>query len=557
MTTTPLDTSQDSRPDFHECKENGRMVQLSGVDSSITVGEAVKELRKVPNIRSVYRHTFNRNHIKELGQIITSTPVVEVDEFMLTGELSEQEYFQFLFQIPQTGEAKQAIAELSDKIVQSFKGDIMEIARATVRIARNKSSNGKHDKKWHIGTIHNHLQMILEACHLPFRATMRSMLMDHLNKLVYAKLFRLVREAFLTPELESETIVFYGICHELNRLHMQKHGIGFPAHYYFEAEEEINSYLNNPRFRGNFDKAFTPDRFKQEDYESTKKEHTTQFEEITDLSQCRQILPHSWESGEMEVVIFGDELTPFPRSLPSLFYGTVNLNPHRMTSLVKAENRANGEAAKLICPKQEGQITFHVDRESGELMISTNYIPLSEVLSERDYLALKSKIYEITLKYLRNKEPDIEDFFAKSVPAPQSTVESMREEARTTLDAEHESLPPISYKYVPYEAPEKEEDAPQQVLDEAPEELTSEQRKIYIQKLKGLKGQKVINAITRLLGEKSLCRITGSHHMFRSKRTGRALPITIHATQEVKFFFLLNNLQGWGYSLQEFCEALK
>ena len=94
-----------------------------------------------------------------------------------------------------------------------------------------------------------------------------------------------------------------------------------------------------------------------------------------------------------------------------------------------------------------------------------------------------------------------------------------------------------------------------QVPEATPSERGRMERREMLNRLRGLNAGSVRRALRRLLGKE--VRVTGSHYLFRSERTGATRPVPLNRDKrKVLPFYFVRNLEAWGVSLEEFLNEL-
>jgi predicted RNA binding protein YcfA (HicA-like mRNA interferase family) len=194
-------------------------------------------------------------------------------------------------------------------------------------------------------------------------------------------------------------------------------------------------------------------------------------------------------------------------------------------------------------------VVAQINRANGELYLATTSIHLSKIIGKERYPAIKQAVYQVLIDYLENKDEDIEE---KLCATPGIRPKSMWQKARHS----------IKKIFVPEPEPaEKEPDAgaapePPSFWDPsraAPAGREERNGKFTLSNLRGLKAERVIAALTRLLGP--AVRVTGSHHFFQT-RDGRTYPISVHPGKAVGTGLLRKCLNQMGVTPEELYATL-
>jgi|GEM_PF-5320382 len=225
------------------------------------------------------------------------------------------------------------------------------------------------------------------------------------------------------------------------------------------------------------------------------------WEEAEDLSQFREIPVSSLLIGHYEIAI------------KSGYTNRPGVRSQYLASVVIAD-RATGTSI----------LDFSICRSTGDLFIPTTNLCLGTYMDPKAYQSLRAHLFKLICSQLRGTSENI----ASHVTVVTQELEAIHEELKTRLP-EEEPTNVISFP-------------------------TERQKPVFnLSRLRNLSSQKVLRALTRLLGPP--VRIRGSHHFF-STRDGGAYPISIHKGRTVKTGLLRACLEKMGLDPIEFYEAL-
>jgi len=183
-------------------------------------------------------------------------------------------------------------------------------------------------------------------------------------------------------------------------------------------------------------------------------------------------------------------------------------------------------ASVVLADRNTGQmiLQFAMCRSTGDLFIPTTNLCLGSFMNPEAYHSLKGHLFQLICQELRSLPEDLDS----QVTVVTQEIDEIHEEVRSNLP-EEEQRNFISFP--------KEKRKPT----------------FNLSCLRNLNSQKVLRALTRLLG--SPVRIRGSHHFFQT-RSGGTHPISLHKGRTVKTGLLRACINEMGIGPQEFYESL-
>jgi len=523
----------------------------------LSESEAKKLLSNKPEIAGAIRSYLGHENVRELVAAVTSQEVIDLDMIFLTGQLTSEELFQYTKILPEFDQAKRKIFEAVKKMMAKLKTEMQKCkngddVRKTFKTGIN--SIIKLKMALTLGNVRNPPQMYRHNLLLNFyeisQVELFEILYDFIRKNKTPELAEVCRNIFK----EGESIA----------LNIEKMPV-FQPKAYIESKVEISNFLKNPVYHSRLANITGKEQLDDKQKTQLKSAMERGHEAIVAQAQYRTIDFTKFPFEDAEIAIICEEM-----------YGEENKQGFRQTCAVeicldpryKAKqpeffNSPSGYQAACFHTRP-GVFHFVLNRMSGELCYMSHQTkPISNIMSEDQYLALKRTIYNLVLNYLKSKEPDIDDLFKKrevtatlreqtEEAVKQSLAEEKPEPPRRAVSDRPEPASPAepvipTWNYQPWVPPTTESVQAMEIEDE---QQTHDRNIEYLKRFKGIKGNKVLAVITRLLGEP--VRISGSHHIFTSARNGISYPIPIHGTDEVKFQVLLASLKKWGVTLEEF-----
>ena len=506
--------------------------------SELEVGKLLTSKVDIPGtVRSFLGH----ENVRELVAVVMSPDATDLDTILLTGQITPEELYQYIKVLPEFDENKRKIFETVQKMMAKFKIELLKCRNSDdVRKTMRSGLNSVIKLQWHL-VVEN-------------QQTYRNMLMEFFYEMSQIEIFEIFQD-FVQKNKTPEMVQAYrDIMSEGEANAMEDKKLEFQPKAYLEAKNELLTYLGNPVYRSRLDSITEKGQLDDKHYSQLKLTMKAGHEAIIALAQYRKINFTTFPFEDAEIAIMGEDI-----------YGEDNKMGFRQTCAVEVclDPRCKAklpEPVKLpdgfhnaLFLSRPGVIQFVLNRASGELCyISHQTKPISNIMSEKLYLALKAMVYNFLLGYLKTKEPDIDDLFKKS-----TATTTLREKTGVSIkkalaDTEIPGQASGNYSAIPWTyqpwLPAGKELVPN--LESEEEKQTHERNTAYVKRFKGIKGSKVLAVITRLLGEP--VRISGSHHIFISPRNGIKYPIPIHEADEVKFPVLLASLKKWGVTLEEF-----
>lgn len=254
--------------------------------------------------------------------------------------------------------------------------------------------------------------------------------------------------------------------------------------------------------------------------EQSEEEWHNQLKELIDVSQTTKLDPFSIKQGDL-VVDFNENMFDSPK-----------------------ENRIHLCVVDIHFGRKE-TLTIFLNRYTGELTMHFDSLPLTDLVSPQTYNAIKSFVYDaLTEYYVINPPKEQEE---RSYTQPKDLLEKLNE----NVESDNEFFTQIAGVLNSYtdqlERNTRNLDRASKVL------LWEEEEGKYARQIRGLSGNVVKGALTRLLGKP--LKIEGSHHTFRC-RNGNKYPIDFHGKKNVGTGLLIKCLKKYGIPIQEFVDSL-
>jgi predicted RNA binding protein YcfA (HicA-like mRNA interferase family) len=196
------------------------------------------------------------------------------------------------------------------------------------------------------------------------------------------------------------------------------------------------------------------------------------------------------------------------------------------------------------CESGRSIINLEIDRATGELYFPSCTIAFSQILAvdQKAYDALKTRIYRVLISYLESKDEDIDELLV-SKPNDDSSVSLIEGEIIRLEVAE--VIGYVSYTNVSLHRLESIAPQINQTLSRPKSNLVS--------RLKGLRGDRVLQVLRKLLGDP---RNNGGSHFIFTGRNNCNFPIAVHPSSTVPIGLLKKCLQMWDLPIEEFLEAI-
>ena len=500
---------------------------------------AVELLRREPNIPGRLRLMFGNEHFADLYNVLLDDSLIELDRLYIDGTLTKEELMQFAFQGIDFYAAKALLCEVIQKMVRSPQCDYAKLGRGVV--------SGK--RKEQLSALRENIRKIYDHLKTPFDAPVRNQLASYfVQSLITAFIIEIEKRMQERDFSRFDYDSFFRQLREMNyHLNQDRQG-QCPSLFNIKEIQGIRSMKESPVFNEAFNHVFPPTE-KVEARSSTE-----DFATIRELAEFRNIYLHSFKLDGAEVAIFGDEIDPPPRDHGALCNVIVQVGDEP-----PMEFKKDSESQNYLYPIGPNILHFSVRLFDGELQfIAADSVDFSEVLGQERYQGLKRVVHDLIWQYLEGKEDDRDDLLDEIV------VHEAQSEIRLRVEDNFEEKDPE-------EKPKVEFDASSAIVtcdwkmdsnrfdNQVPEATRIErgrmERREMLNRLRGLNAGSVRRALRRLLGKE--VRVTGSHYLFRSERTGATRPVPLNRDKrKVLPFYFVRNLEAWGVSLEEFLNEL-
>lgn len=504
--------------------------------------EARERISRNIDLPGAVRKGLGFNNVRELVALFSQSEVQDMDILCMTGAMNDEEISQYLKILPDYDQLLVRIHEIVLQMMAQFRGELSRVRNAddlrlTMRSGLNNGIKAANNLK------------ITDV------RTYRNTLADLFIETYIYEIFEAFQDYVVSKSLRSMNQVFYDIVAESCQIAKAEGKPEFQAGAVLDTKNELRTLLNEPESAKRFCEMTGQIPLDDEQRHVLEQELASERSVILDEAQYKKINFTRIPFGESEMAIMCEDL--FGKDNRTGFRQTcaveISLNPHEKTRLPSSSVWPNGQRFAYF-ENRPGVFSFVVNRANGELCFLNNQVkPIRCVMSEDQYLFLKKAVYDALFNYLANKEPDIDDLFKKA-----SVIGDARSQLTETVNADgaqnNEDIPPVqTWTYVPWR-PSKSENETETFAQNYERERSSKNIYPLVKKLKGLKGNEVLSALRRILGDP--LRIQGSHHIFKSPRNGVTYPVPIHGTDAVKFPLLLGSLRQWGISLEEFCAEI-
>jgi predicted RNA binding protein YcfA (HicA-like mRNA interferase family) len=277
--------------------------------------------------------------------------------------------------------------------------------------------------------------------------------------------------------------------------------------------------------------ALYPDNFREillqadkDDTAMLKDEADDKMEIIRDLAPLFSfnVQYKNWDKSRMELYCVTDRISGEARA-NILFQLRIIVNPD--CEIQKNEASLYYEGGMPMIRSDVGNSFFDISLDycTGEFFIFRG-VPFSQVLNKLDYLKFKNVIFDAIIECLAQEE--------KKTTCPlMDNVNDVKGEINHLLPNDTCKCDLLKR-----------------------EDVEDENGFVYRKRLKGLKGNIVLNALDVLVER---VRTSGSSHFIYKCRNGGTYPISIHGGEEVGTGMLLTVLKRLGVSYKEFCLQIK
>lgn len=469
---------------------------------------------------------------------MADTDMVEVDELMITGELNGDEFNEYIIQLPEFHEIRKRTRELAEGIVK-----VLEM-KLSHYIKNSFTDEGglKTEADSTVLRLFFGVEEIIESQYIYDYGTFRNGRLEELRRYVEELLTAKIAEILSYPGYSDKKEGIGTLLKALNESSKRQKGTDFSG-------ISLLLFLKNTKtiLVEHWEKMeeMTEADSGQKTEEELEAEVAIKFQFISELASFRKVTLAKKKLGPGEIHVFGDELEGSDTERFSLFCNArIVLDPSVPYGEVETFRTKGGRPGRYHhC--NDAAIEVDIDRSTGELKFPMSAISLSHAFKRRiDYLKLQNAVLTFLLEYLESKPEDIEEYLVGGTGLEQ--VLEQTAQAQETVGAIAEESGQQIADIV------KEEESVPQLEPVQPTEQPKE-KSACTKFMRGLKGDIVMRALTRLLGEP--IRSSGSHYTFGCK-DGKTYPISIHQREDVGIGLLRKCLKRFGVTPEEFASAM-
>lgn len=530
-------------------------MKVKEIPTTLSHEEAKFVLTFRQDVPAAVRNVFGSQHIKELVDMLLDPELVDVDMLFLTGQLTRDEFMQYQKRLPEILATKEKISGIVQEIANELQQKMPQLIAATQ----------KRDRKNDLTHLISSLVKIKDILKVKNHTSLRNVLVQDFYEKTMTMFYALVSDYFQgkSQQARERYLVMFGNLMD-NISKRGKHG--FSCTVFIQERELYRNTLEDPVYFDRLNQLTGAVVQNKEEREKMKEELDGDLIRIEELAQMRKIYYTTFDYGSAgKISIMGDDLVREGEFHTQLCNVHVFLHPDKQP----VPPESNDGAIQFTW--SDGEISFHVNRGSGELsFISNQGTSLSTIMHPDQYLYLRKTVFECLLAYLQGKEEDINDLFTNNNEPQNKICEEVRQEVKCTITnqpADEVKHNPVEIdhskttKYKPYEKPVGNEMNSSgthelEVESDRQDDKTQHRKKSeYVRRLRNVSGVKILAAVKSLLGD-PIVRVQGSHHIMSSNRTGKTYPIPIHGSRTVNFGIILDCLKMWGIDLEELCKKI-
>ncbi len=519
--------------------------------------EVRRRFTEIPNTPGSIRKVLGGKNALRLMQILTSDQAIEADWLFECDEITDEQREQYLDATGDRAACTGALVQLASEIAQEIK------PRLPTLVARE----GRGEKKETVTEIINAALYLCDAKTEPFKGTSSAVtnfafeFLMNLFAFIGADLIELLGNDAVNVSVQDEAqkIIYRYRDWSKRDLGVDFQGYQFyQEHFFYEVtlsdEENLETLDTIINFSENFTEEEHNALVKEKDdlLEYVKKEALYKKIPLVTLSEKNPqvILQRDDEGGEQYGDILGVAILNFVHGEPVEFPGFLkDVHGNVYCDFGIRDN--------IVC--------LHINPTKGDLNFITGGVPVRDLVGKDRYVALQVYLLKGLRSYLDSKEPDIEDFFfdvstqenlEQSGVSPDEPIQEQSEiddTQKMVIPDISEEVSPV-WKYVPQSDQAEIEDTPSLA---GGENISKHVRGLIMNKISGARAEEILDALRKMLGQE--VRIVGSHHVFKSERTGKTMPIPRHSQSSknhISLGLILDNLKVWGYSPLELATEL-
>lgn len=510
-------------------------------------------LTQMPETSGKLRAMFTPKFVEEFMRIMTSPQAVEIDCFLLSGEMTPQEAYQYNIASGNHDVCGQQLTDLALRIANHFRPNLARMVRNDMR----GGSGGKTHKEGIFQFFQEMEQLqwsrferITDLRVTSYRLATN---FEHaLMAVIGADLIELLFEKGTEKAVETQVKSFIT---RIDDIFLRKKGMNFPGiQFYKERQGGRQVFEGRKNARCLASVTHIPDSIDDHWRADIRKGIEADFQYIRQEVPYKRVPLVTVHASNPQIIVMRDDPSRYKRR--GICEGRVNFRDELLPGFPEFErdNQGGTFSSYAVLPNV---VNFEVNPVNGDLCFITSGVPLTQIMSADQYLALQHFILSGLRDYLAGKDPDIEDLFMlrpkereQEAPAPEGIVSEEvtmpasgnRPESVWARDSEGGAIVT------------DETFAKQEVPDNV---LPKNFRRVVVDCINGARARDILGALRRMLGDE--VRIKSSHHSFRSPRTRVTMPVPKHSQgspHHISLPIILNDLRAWGYTPLELAVEL-
>lgn len=518
-----------------------------------TPEELRKKLTTIPDTPGALRKTLSKENVQRFMQILTSPTATETDWLVLCGDLTPDQADQYWSATGDYDTCANELTELAVKLADDLRPRLGAIVKSELNGQKNEG----------LDNLFRSLQNLYLARFEPLKKLrlgsehIASGFMHQIMALVGSDLIDMMNDPKTDRNSASAIRAFLdrfgGAIHEAT-------GITFGGIQFNNEKAAYREAFKNEEHLINLDQAFgVVSEYSEEDRQRISAENKEVLAFVKTEALYKKIPLVTLSDSGPQIIMMRDGSAPgesYSRLLPTV---RINFQEGIQIGFPGFKKDKDGQ---LYCDYgiNPNIVNFKIDPATGDLTFITSGLPLSQVVSTDRYLAMQNYVLRKLRDYLTSKDPDIEDLFAYSpteLNAQKERIEAAEKGADTpgdqakelvvSEDVNSEDAQSESWQYIPATEEPSVASSVETTLV-----LPKHIRALVMNRISGARADDILAALRKMLGKE--VRVEGSHHFFRSERTGVALPVPRHSQgskREIALGLILNNLKTWQYSPTE------
>lgn len=518
------------------------------------------KLTNIPSTSGTLRKTLSTEQVRKFMEVMTSTRAVETDWLCMTGSLTPDQAEQYITASGDFDRCTNELTLLATQMADSLRPKLALMVKLESDGRRNE---GLHNLFRSLHNLYDARFESLKGVSIPRNALLASGFLHQILALVGSDLIDMADDA-RTPASSAQAIRTF--LHQYGAHIFEQTGITFGGIQFNNEKRAYKNTLNDPQNREILEQTigFTTDH-PSRDSDILEQENLDLLDAVRDEAIYKTIPLVTLSDENPQIIALRDDPINgknYGRLLPVV---RINFNSQKKIDFPGYKKDAQGQP---YCDYgiHPGIVNFTISPETGDLGFITSGLPLSEIMTTDRYRTLQNYVLRKLKSYLDSKTPDIEDLFVYSptevaVDKPETSVTTTLHQETHPIGDEDESTAQIES----YDQQEQPTTPPATPSDEQ-SDLDSTETKLYLPKhmralimdrIRGARADDLLAALRRMLGKE--VRIEGSHHFFRSERTGIALPVprrSQRSSHEISLGLILDNLKTWRYTPMELAQEL-